>query len=848
MVKGEVDAISVVSGVLPEQSAYSQPTRRGRSRRVRALVGFPGPPPCATTLHQARVDDKELVHRHCHSTEGSEHPSTTTEGEAVVRPLGGRDAEGAREACEAPQSSANGEATPLPAPESCSYTGANASFGLEVRGCFTDVTQRLHNCGSIGDGAASDFPGQEYSQKVTATLAVHPDPCGTPAFPCEADQRGSEEQCAFGHDNLQRVPSLAEEVLEGPTSDNLQHTAQRVRGAEEASEVRQGVHDGVPSSERRLPTLVPRSSTPGRGSGADGRLLLAPPDFTLAARYLEPEQIVAKCISGYTLGPDVHTSEGRLDAVPPDLPGRVDLSDRSLHPEYPRTSPIGIAQRVLFSDSLVDFLKPDRQAPQYRSSQNAQRRHVDELLNFRLCHTKTRKERERGFARFFTVLKKVDEDGVPILRTILDCVTANKVFVDPLPVNLLNLHTLISSFSEVECMRAMDLRHWFHQLRTGTYLKSFFTIAFGSLRLVWDEAPMGFKWVPFIAQAITTMFVVGPEVASSWMELPRLIEIGDVRVAVIYDNIIAGGPESQVDEVWATIHRRLIHYRVLVKEGSDIKAVGGSSLDALGLRWLPASSGLRWSLLPKFVDKVGAVLRLAEQSVCRTKEIASVIGLLAWGRYATRQDLFDLQQAYALLTADVAMHGWRGTTTPQKYSDVFEKLSALQGYGWQQHLPAASEVLAFTDAHNLCGHGHVGGAPLVCRSRRWPVGSAYLPKDMYYLEAIGLKHTVMSFARPGRRLFVGSDNLSLVCAVRNRSTACPRTARVLHEMFEYLRSMSTELIVGWISTVHNPADELSRHLPLDREKLYGAERQTHWTVPPSPEFGPRLGRVVGSRR
>ena len=137
-------------------------------------------------------------------------------------------------------------------------------------------------------------------------------------------------------------------------------------------------------------------------------------------------------------------------------------------------------------------------------------------------------------------------------------------------------------------------------------------------------------------------------------------------------------------------------------------------------------------------------------------------------------------------------------------------------------------------------------APLSCVLRiAGRSGVLSFQSNMYYLESLGLKQTVFAFARPRRRLFVGSYNLGLVCAVRKRSTSCPRTAKVLHEMFEYLREIDCELIIGWIPTEYNPADEMSRHLPLDVEKVLAAERHVQWTNPPSPAFGAILGRVVG---
>ena len=77
-----------------------------------------------------------------------------------------------------------------------------------------------------------------------------------------------------------------------------------------------------------------------------------------------------------------------------------------------------------------------------------------------------------------------------------------------------------------------------------------------------------------------------------------------------------------------------------MKEDSDVVAKDGTSLDALGLRWTPAVSGLSWELLPKFIDK------LREGLTMTAKEAASCIGLVSWGRYATTQDICDLHGCY----------------------------------------------------------------------------------------------------------------------------------------------------------------------------------------------------------
>lgn len=737
--------------------------------------------------------------------------------------------------------------------------GVDDAIRQQVQGCVEAVGLGLpeHQC--IRDSCVTNLPGKEYSQAIEAAIPEHTNITTSATFlDCQAKQL-CEDGRTVGEHLLCDVPEVAEGLPPGPQSHDLFHPAKCLRGDPPARRNYRGVHDGESPHLQGESSMVSRESSGGREEGASSSNQLASESSSTAQwrchlttkdinkfshLYDNPDSIVARCLSGYHPNPPTPMTKGKLDPIPEGLPQRVDFSDRSLHPVYPASSPVGIAQRILFSEDFSEFLKEGRTPPRFRSSQDVHRRHVAELLAARLCHKKSRADRELGFARFFTVLKKIDDDGVAVLRTILDCETANEAFVEAPPVNLCPLHAVLKLFSEVESMRALDLRHWFHQIKVGKALSKWFTIAFGPERVQWDCLPMGFKWAPFISQAFTTFAVAGSE-ALKWDELPQIMTFGNVKVVVIYDNILAGGPEKELDEFWQGLVVRLEAMKALVKPGSDTKACGGTTLDAIGVRWLPGMPTLQWQLLPKFVDKINDVLRLLDGPRCSTKQISSVIGLLAWGRYATQSDICDLHQAYALLAEDVRRGGWRGVTTCDKYLFVFQKLAALQASGWQQYVPARDEILAFTDAHNLGGYGHVGGSPLVCRAHRWPVGSKFEPKDMFFLEAIGLKHTVFAFAKPLRRLFVASDNMALVFAVRKRSTSCPRTARVLHEMFEYLRSIGAELELGWIPTQQNPADEMSRHLPLDVEKLGTAERHVVWVHPPSPEFGAKLGRVVG---
>jgi hypothetical protein len=452
---------------------------------------------------------------------------------------------------------------------------------------------------------------------------------------------------------------------------------------------------------------------------------------------------------------------------------------------------------------------------------------------------KKRASRDLGYAKFFTVVKKVNEDGVPILRTILDCRSANEAFADPLPVNLATLPELLQAFDGVQAMRTMDLRHWYHQLPISADLSCWFTVAFGAFRLEWRVLPMGWKWACFIAQAVTSYLAAGED-AFTWQELPNIIRVGNVRLAVVYDNILAGGPKEELDCIWKKIHGRITEIKAIIKE-DVVASFPGETISTLGLEWAPSPAGLRWRLLPKFVDKAIALADNLNGHV-RIKAIASAIGLVAWSRYAARGDMFDLQPYYRSLSVCVAQHGWGGTADAGDFPRLPSLLRDVALIGWQSFIPIRQECLMFTDAH-VSGFGAVGGDPVRAIQGIWKQRGE--SKDMFFLEAIAAKIGVMKLTPDRCRIYLAVDNRALMFALAKRSTACPRTAVVLAQLSQALRSKGSSLVPGWIPTEYNPADELSRGRSLVTEKLVTASSMVEWTGPEVPRWGSKLGRVVG---
>eukprot|EP00760_Papus_ankaliazontas_P010385 PhM_4_TR14266/c0_g1_i1/m.59655 len=145
-------------------------------------------------------------------------------------------------------------------------------------------------------------------------------------------------------------------------------------------------------------------------------------------RYSHPDDVMTKCLCWYEPDAKPKISVGELDAVEPDLPGRIDLCRFLDFPDY---TPLGRASRLLASEAHLREFQLHALSPLvFVPSANVYKRFVDELLSSNLC---TVNRHALGFAKFFTVEKKVSDEGVPILRTILDCQRANEIFIEPDP-------------------------------------------------------------------------------------------------------------------------------------------------------------------------------------------------------------------------------------------------------------------------------------------------------------------------------------------------------------------------------------------------------------------------------
>ena len=184
------------------------------------------------------------------------------------------------------------------------------------------------------------------------------------------------------------------------------------------------------------------------------------------------------------------------------------------------------------------------------------------------------------------------------------------------------------------------------------------------------------------------------------------------------------------------------------------------------------------------------------------KQIAGLLGLLCWYKYATNQDLFALAKFYRTLADTVQINGWLGFTdvTPQ----ILELCGLLRACKKVRcsHKVSEHRACIVSDA-SLKGHGSIEVTSGRNSNGTWT--KAHLSKDMFLLEACAASLGLKNLASQADAVLIITDNKGLCQAINKRCTSCPRTGPILQAM-----SRNREVRSIWIPTALNPADELSR--------------------------------------
>jgi hypothetical protein len=371
--------------------------------------------------------------------------------------------------------------------------------------------------------------------------------------------------------------------------------------------------------------------------------------------------------------------------------------------------------------------------------------------------------------------------------------------------------------------RQFDLSCGFYQVPLAVNLSQYYAVRgpSGSL-FAWQRLPMGLSIAPELMQIVLRILA---KAATSHSEAHSTTTLCFV------DNVIVFGPPSQVDR-WATSFQNLCSRASVtlnVEAANDLHQRGtfcGRGFDlSTGCTFIPE----------KTKEKLHDLLPiLYSQSILSTNDLASIFGSLI---YSSRNVGLPLCQYYYPMKmfrvfSSKFRHDrncpqfrlWESARRPM-ISWVFALLECGDiDVSDMLSLCSSSDAIIFTDA-TLTGFGAVLLLPdgsVRTLGREFHLSPHRRPPSINELELRAARYALAHWndLLIGRHVFLGIDNTSALHALRSGNS---RSYHLAQEATRITTSAAS-LSLSYVTSISNPADELSRGSPLNYIKLDAAAR------------------------
>jgi hypothetical protein len=510
------------------------------------------------------------------------------------------------------------------------------------------------------------------------------------------------------------------------------------------------------------------------------------------------------------------------------------------------------------SVDLLDFLPSDARA-QY-SSPESMLRPPEEVKRVRRSALATshdeyvkliRRMAALGMVEFTTTPKVVNGVfGVPkdggAIRLIIDARPANSLFVEPKPVKLPTpdlLAQLVAPRDAPFYVAKVDLDNFYHRLRLPEWMRPYFALPpvsssdvglDGQQRVypMCTTLPMGWSHSVLVAQMGHEHFISTRtnlksvdciESANDDLRLNRM------RHQVYIDDLVLVGPDKSIIESAMREYINAATTFGLVVKMSKVVWPSSDGVEGLGLMVNGSTHEVGLSL-EKLKALCAKTVLLLRQVTCSGHELSQVVGHWTWAALVNRPSLAVFNAVYRYI--EVAGH--RQFTL---WPSVRLELVTLMGLApllfakldssWFPRLIAtdASEIGQGVVAVQMDQNSLTEVSKLDDESRcvqvqqvpKWStiVSSAWSePEHINVLELRAI-HTSIRWVLSHRhsitsRVLLFSDSQVAVCSVRKGRSSSHTLLRRLRYLSALLLSSGIKLVVKWIPTHINPADEPSR--------------------------------------
>jgi hypothetical protein len=277
----------------------------------------------------------------------------------------------------------------------------------------------------------------------------------------------------------------------------------------------------------------------------------------------------------------------------------------------------------------------------------------------------TNNECRRGTPAGYFEVPKTDD----LTRAIFDARPANDLFGEPPEINLPYFPAYLEAlalFRAVYCA-SLDLRHWFFQIMLPECLRKHFMIRSMAgttyIPMVW---PMGFKWSPFIAQAIAWLLVIVSLRRTSLVfnleqrdntQMPSSISVTHKgvsgRILLFYDNILI---VTEGEELFVVIAQAITE---TFKEARAVFKTDANPKHTAPMQSMTRNETSYLGAHLLWTEEAGLQARALEQTLHKWKvctplntrrQIAQHLGQIIWWYSITCRPLYRIREVVHITT------------------------------------------------------------------------------------------------------------------------------------------------------------------------------------------------------
>ena len=468
---------------------------------------------------------------------------------------------------------------------------------------------------------------------------------------------------------------------------------------------------------------------------------------------------------------------------------------------------LGLISGISEYTKLRDPTKPLVDTPA-RESRDLHR-HKQSLLANRYI-TPIARHRVKKFVVGFTVPKPKKMT----LRGVLDGRPQNAEQVRPPDPHLAGLERMRELTLEFPLCQELDGISYFNQFQWDPEIAAHWVVKLGKERFTWDRMAMGWSHAVFVSHTVT-----------EWLcDIPGH---PDAVIMAYIDNVyVFGRSHEAINALTAAFLDRCKS----VNAAFEVTTPTADSLVILGVQC--DTRNKTFALPQTFLDKFKKVLTVLDdcflsgsdnQGLPTTEIMWKVFGALMWGTRVLGIHLYKYGVFMNWLSRRASQlaampHLWTSPCAiwPSALSELRELIGVVlvnEPNSIVPQLNADIDHIMFTDASNT-GFGvvHCGQLLTSTTSKAWTSfmkNTIIAEKELFALVE-GVREAKASLSEV-KKILAYNDNTNVIAWVKRRRGKSSLSNRLIRDLFKLLGS--TTLVVEYVASAENIADEPSRRMP-----------------------------------